>query len=466
MSSQTYARVTEEVIQKALEVIRGNGIEKSIASSSGFAGYDLQPIAMLLQPVITPWRNRFPRIAARAGATSSEWRVIASLISAGVTDATPSSEGAKGNALGYTAAPKTAAFAEKSLSDYVTFSAQDAAKGFETDLKARAQTNLLYALMMVEEQSLGFDRIANLGSVTAPTLVTAASGGTIGTGTFLVYARAITGAGNNTITRGRKSASASTGALSGSTNQIVAYTPWVEGAVAYEWYVDDGNSGTATLQTTTGVNCVILTALTTSGAALPSDNVTNALGMDGLITQLTAANGAYVKTLATDTTLGVGTDFTLDDIDYANKKVWDVAKGNPDVIYMNSTQRARMTKLWLASNGGPTTLVQAGSADQAGLRGGFLLSEYVSVATGAVQRIETHPYLPDGTMLALSHMIPFPTGGDMVGVDVEVSTDYRAIDYALTANRYDFGVFCREALRVKFPGGAWVLRNIKSNPLG
>jgi hypothetical protein len=197
--------------------------------------------------------------------------------------------------------------------------------------------------------------------------------------------------------------------------------------------------------------------------AAPADNVTNALGIDGLITQLTAANGAYVNTLATDILTGVGTNFTLSDVDAANKSVWDTAKADPETIFMNSTQRARATNLVLAANGAPTLFVKAESEDMAQITGGYLLSKYINKATGRAQKIVTHPYLPDGSMLAISQMIPFPTGGDMVGVDVEVSSEYRQIDYALQQNRYDFGVFCREVLRMKFPGGCWVIRNIKSN---
>ncbi len=459
--------VTAELIAKAQELIKGQSpVQKALTSASGFAGYDLQPIAILLQPVITPLRNRLPRVGPNGGGTSAEWRYISSLISKGVTTATPSAEGAKGNALSYAATPVTAAFAEKSLSDSVTQAALDAAKGFEDDLKARAHTNLLYALMMLEERDLLFDRVTALGTITTPTLVVSTSAGGIGAGTFKVYVRPITGNGDGTITRGKKSAAATTAALSGSTNQIIAYTTWVEGAIGYEWYVDDGASGTATLQTTTGVNAVVLNALTTSGAALPADNSANAIGMNGLVAQLTAANGAQITTLATDTTAGLGTDFTLAHIDGLNKLVWDTAKGNPEVIYMNSTQRMRATNLVLVANGAPTLFVQAGTEDMAEITGGYLLAKYINKATGRVQRVETHPDLPDGTMLAMSHMIPFPTGGDMVGVDIQVSTDYRQIDYAQTSNKYEFGVFCREVLRMKFPGGAWVLRNIKSNVNG
>jgi len=467
-----FTSVTEELIAKALEVIKGAGVSKSITSASGYAGYDLQPIASVLQPVITKWRNRFPRFLAPTGANAAEWRYIANLITAGVTDATPTSEGAKGPAINYTVTPATAAFREVSLSDSVTFKAIKSAIGFENSLKAKAQTNLLFALMMVEEQLLGFDRLTNLGAVTAPTCASATSGGAIVDGTYLVKVRAITGTGDNTTTRGRISSNGTTGAISGGTgtaNIIYAYTDWVEGAIAYEWYVNNGQGGaTYYWQKTTGVNCVKLTeAIVTTGTApniaAPADNVTNALGMNGLIAQLTAANGAYVKTLDVDTATGVGTDYGLDDIDAANKYVWDRSKAQPETLYMNSTQRARLTKLWRAANGGPTTFVQTNSPDQSGLRAGNLVSEIVNVATGAIQKVETHPYLPDGTMVALSETIPFPTNGDQVAIDVEVQQEYMSQDYALTANKYDFGVFAIEALRVKFTGGCWVLRNIKSN---
>jgi hypothetical protein len=185
--------------------------------------------------------------------------------------------------------------------------------------------------------------------------------------------------------------------------------------------------------------------------------------MNGLIPSLTAANGAQVTTLATDSTNFLGTDFQLSDIDSANKAVWDNAKGNPEVIWMNSTQIIRATNLVLAANGAPSLFVNAPSDDMANLTGGYMLAKYVNKATGRLQQVRVHPYLPDGTMMAYSNVIPFPTGGDMVGVDIETSRDYQQVDYALTARRYDFEVFCREVLRMKFPGGAWVIRNIRSN---
>jgi hypothetical protein len=173
---------------------------------------------------------------------------------------------------------------------------------------------------------------------------------------------------------------------------------------------------------------------------------------------MTAANGSYVKTLATGTD-GVGTDFALDDIDAANQNAWDTAKADPDVIYVNSSQCARMTNLWLAANGGPVSYVVPDKSALGDLTGGYRLTGYVNKITGKAQRIVTHPFMPSGTMFAYTNTIPFPTGGDMVGVDIEFSRDYQQVDYALTARRWDFEVFCREVLRLKFTGGTWVIRN-------
>jgi len=429
--------VSEAAIEKAKEIMKAGpiSVQKDLTSASGFDGYNLQPVAILLQPVITPWRNNIPRVTNTRGGVASHWRVISQLVSKN-TD------------------PFVSA-------DFLTWAAEDAARGFEGDIRARAVTNLLFALMIQEELVIGFGRVSDLGTVTAPTVVTSATGGTIAAGTYKVTVRAITGMGDGTNPRGKKSSQTTTSALSGSTNSMTASTPWVEGAVQYEWYVDDGASGSSTLQTTTGINSVALTALTTSGTVLPADNVANSLAINGLIPQLTAALGAQIKTLAKGVD-GVGTDFTLDDIDSMNKAVWDNAKADPETIWMNSTQVVRATNLVLAANGAPSLFV-SNVADMKELTGGYLLANWINKATGRVQRVRVHPALPDGTMLAYSNQIPFPTGGDMVGVDIEVSRDYQQVDYALTARRYDFEVFCREVLRMKFPGGAWIIRNIRSN---
>lgn len=468
MNVQQLADVSEAAIKKAQEILAGGpNVRKDISTGSGFNAYDLQPVAINLQPVITPWRNNIPRVKNQRGGSSSEWRAISAIISANF-DPTVSSEGAKGNKLNYSATPHTAAFAEFAVRDIVTWAAEDASKGFEGDLRARAVTNTLFGLMIAEEQQIGFGRINDLGTVTAPTVVGSTTGGHIADGTYNVKVRAIIGIGDGTTTRGKISTQTTTGSLAlANTGSFTATTPWVEGAVRYEWYVDNGAGGAYTLQATTGVNVLKQTAaLTTSGAVAPADNVANALGMNGLIASFTASAGASVTTLATDTTNYAGTDFALSDIDAANKACWDNAKGNPETIYMNSTQIIRATNLVLAANGAPTLFVQAQSEEMAQLTGGYMLANYINKATGRVQKVKVHPYLPDGTMVAYSNVIPFPTGGDMVGIDIETSRDYQQVEYALTARAYEFEVFCRETLRPKFPGGSWVIRNIKSNQLG
>lgn len=452
--------ISDAAIKKAQEVLAGaaQAVQKDLTSASGFAGYDLQPVAMLLQPVLTPWRNNIPRVKNLRGGTVSEWRSISSVINAGVFDPFATSEGAKSAKINYTATPFTARFAELGVRDTVNWAAIDAAQGFEGDLKARAVTNALFATMIIEEQVIGFGRISALPAVTAPTCTVSNAGGTIASGTYKMSVRAIIGLGDGTITRGKKSTATTQAAITGPSGSMTGSTPWVIGAVGYEWYVDDGASGTSTLQATTGINSVALAALTTTGAVLPADNDANAQAINGLIPSFTAANGSFVRTLAIGTP-GVGTDFTLDDIDAANKSVWDNARGNPEIIWMHSTQLIRATNLVLASNGAPTLFVKAESDDMAQLTGGFMLAKYVNKATGRLQQVRVHPALSEGTMMAYSNTIPFPTGGDQVGIDIEYSRDYQQVDYARTAKQDEFEVYVREALRPKFPGGAWVINN-------
>ena len=470
VNMQNLADISDAAIKKAMEVIAAGptGVQKDINSASGCAAYDLQPVSILLQPVITPWRNSIPRVQNKRGGTSSEWRSISAVINAGLFNPFLATEGAKANRITYTATPFTARFAEIGVSDIVTWAAIDSAMGFEGDLKARAVTNALFATMIAEEQVIGFGRVLTLPTPTNPTASYATSGGSVADGTYYVYVRAITGLGDGTIPRGCPSASyGSTGAISGGTgtaNIITAYTPWVEGAVAYEWFVDDGSThaaGTIHLEATTTINSVSLSTLAATGRLLSAstNNSANAMGLNGLIPSFTATLGASVKTLATGTS-GVGTDVTLDDIDAMNQSVWDTARGNPETIWVNSAQMSRLTNLVLAANGAPTLFVQAGTDEMAQLTGGYMLAKYVNKTTGRLMAVRVHPAMPNGMMLAFSQTIPFPTGGDQVGIDIEFSRDYQQVDYALTAKQYEFEVYCREALRPKFPGGAWVIRNM------
>lgn len=466
---QNLQQISEAVLAKYREIMKAGGhapddVRKELTSASGIAAYDLEPVGVLLQPVITPLVNTLARVSNTRGGTSSEWRTITSLIAGKTFEPFPG-EATKSNTLSYNYTAVTAAFAEIGVRDLVTWGAIDAAKGFETNLKDRAVTNVLFALKIIQEQATLFGRISALGSApTAPTVTTSTTGGSIATPTssYNMKVRAIVGMGDGTNTRGRAS-SATNFSTTGSTSSLTAYSAVVSGAVQYEWYVDDGNGGAYTLQATTGNASVKLTALVTGGSGVPADNSANSNAYNGVIPQIYANSpAANILSLAVDTTAGLGTDFALANIDGQNKQVWDNAKADPDEIFVSSATCARLTNLWLAANGGPVSYVVPDKGNLGALTGGYRLTGWINKITGKQQKVTTHPNMPDGTIMALSYTIPFPTGGDQVGIDVEYSRGYQQVDYALTQRAYEFEVYSREVPRLKFSGGAWIINNASS----
>jgi hypothetical protein len=177
---------------------------------------------------------------------------------------------------------------------------------------------------------------------------------------------------------------------------------------------------------------------------------------------MTAANGASVTTLALDTTNYTGTDFTLDDIDARTRPCGTTRRRPRGHLHELHPADSRMTNLVARGERRPTLFVQAQSQEMASTDRRLHAGELRQQGTGRIQKVRVHPICRTAPCSRSSSVIPFPTGGDMVGVDIETSRDYQQVEFALTARRYDFEVFCREVLRLKFVGGCWVIRNINS----
>ena len=143
---------------------------QSGSAVSGITAYDLEAGAKLLYPVITPLRNRIPRVSG-AGGIQANWRGITGInttnMSVGVGG------GNRSGVMSSTTKDYIAAYRTIGLEDYATFEAELAAQGFD-DLKARAVEGLLRALMIGEEKViLGGNSSVALGTTPTPTLATA-----------------------------------------------------------------------------------------------------------------------------------------------------------------------------------------------------------------------------------------------------------------------------------------------------
>ncbi len=115
---------------------------------SGITAYDLEAPAKLLFPVLTPLRNRIPRVSGKGG-IQANWRAVTGVNTANLGIGI--SEGKRGGVSTDTTADYIAVYKELGLEQNVTFKADRAAVGFE-DLKALAVSNLLKATMIEEER--------------------------------------------------------------------------------------------------------------------------------------------------------------------------------------------------------------------------------------------------------------------------------------------------------------------------
>lgn len=463
MEPLNIANISKETLDSVVSILKGGPsglylpgqgvITKDITQATGLVAYNLEAPSKLLVPVMTPLRNRIPRVGTGKG-TASEWKVITALDTSRVDIFT--AEGTKAATVNISVTPQSAGYRTISKGDNNSFQSQWAGKGFE-DVKARNILRLLAHVMIMEEQAI-LGASAALPAVSAPAVTVADAAGAIPDGAGVnVICRAITNVG-----RGRKSAATGTGAMGGGGNAhiISASVPCVNGAVKYEWYV--GAAGVEKLEATTRINSVKLTALAGTGAVVGADNHTDALAFNGILQQIMPAvtpSGAIVRTLATGTE-GTGTALSLDDLETVLQSMWDTWRANPDLLTVSSAEAVKITKLVLAANGGPTLFVTADSGNIGRLTGGYRVTHFLNPITGKQIPIEVHPYLQPGTCFFSTFELPFP-GGDITNVlDIETRQEYLQLDYPVVAPKWEYEVLVDETLRMFWPGGFGVVRNI------
>lgn len=446
--------LSAETIKQVTALLAGadRAVTKDITTATGLVATNLEPLARLLQPINTPFRNNIPRVKNTRGGTSVAWKQINSLDLTTTRHATQ--EGERGLQISYSVTPRSAGFFTTSAQDNVSFDAQEAGLTFE-DVKSASVLRLLKNVMIIEEQMLWGDRLTDL-TVGTVTCVGSNAGGTLADGTYLGYCRPITNLG-----RGKKSVQFTTGLLNGGTiNSFTATIPWTEGASAYQWYFDDGAAGGVfKLHATTSINSLAVIAPLTAGAVLPADNAIDTYGQDAFLAQATAANGVTIKTLATGTA-GAGTDVTLEDFYGLLSDMWDAGQSDPKRCYLNAQQHRRLSALWLAANGGPTQFVSAG-AGQSGITGGYFMRNIMNPITGSQVELITEPYLMAGQIVVVSDSMPPGIGGSDIPapLQVETSADYQQIDYAIVKPKWEFEVRIREAIKLYFPMGMGIIRN-------
>lgn len=469
-----------------------DAVQKAFSQATGLVNYDLQPVALNLYPVLTPLRNRIPRVPGNGG-TGSNWKAITGIntasLSAGV------SEGQRGGVIATSTQDFMANYKGIGLEDSVTFEADYAAQGFD-DVKAKAALGLLRSTMIQEERItlLGNSSI-NLGTTPTPTLAGSTTGGTLATGTLSVIAVALTGEAlraatvsggiqlgflrNNAdgttdqINGGHaiKSAAA-TVAITGPTGSATASVPVVNGALGYAWFW--GAAGSEVLGAVTALNSVAITANATGTQAASAvgagadtgDQSKRSLIFDGLATQIqTPGSGSYNVALPTGVA-GTGTPFTSDgaggivEIDTAFAWFWDNLRLSPEIIWCSGKTLNAVSKLVIANGGAPLIRYDGGAGGN-GMTAGTVVTGYLNKITNTTVQIKVHPDMPDGVLMFYSESIPYPLSGVGNVLQYKCRKDYYQTEWPLRTRKYEYGVYADEVLQNYFPPAFGLLRNIK-----
>lgn len=460
------------------------------SATSGLTAYDLEAPAKLLYPVLTPLRNSIPRVSGKGG-IQANWRAITGInvnnLAGGV------SEGNRGGVISTSTADYLAAYRGLGFEDYVTFEADYASDGFD-DVKARAVQGLLRSLMIYEEKVIlsGNSSVA-MGTTPTPTLSTATTGGTLAAATWSVICVALaahalmngsvaggiqasvarTNADGSADTYGGGSAqksAAATQVTTGSTSIVNASVAPVNGAVGYAWFW--GTAGNEVLGAISTINSYVITAAATgtqTAASLPSsDQSRNLLIHDGLMYQaFKSGSNSYLKTMANGavgvgTPLTAGTDGTITEFDVALQYFWDNYRLSPDEIWVGSQEMGNIRKKVLTGAAAAAQRIVF-TEDRTGVRGGTQVKSYLNPFTMSGPEeipIKLHPNMPNGTVLFLTHQLPYPLSNVANVMQVKTRREYYQLEWPLRSRKYEYGIYVDQVLQHYAPFSMGIINNI------
>lgn len=484
--------------QQTIELLKGmkpiqlaEDIAKAFSQSTGLVYYDLEPAAKTLYPVLTPLRNRIPRVKANGG-TATNWKQITAInpsaLRAGV------SEGNRGGIITDAVQDRTAAYKGLGLENSVSLEAEYASEGFDS-ARAQASQSLLNSMMIQEERTiLGGNNSLALGTPSTPTLAAVGSGGSLAAGALSVIVVGLTLVAHQnasvstagvlpTFTRtnadgttdvirsgaSNKSAAASVTVVAG--DLVRATTNVINGAVSYAWYA--GVAGSERLVAITTTNSALITATNATNqlasAITAADDSRDTLVFDGLLTQiLTPGSGAVVMSLPTGDP-GVGSKLTSDgagginEIDDMFQQFWDRSRLSPDEIQCSSRSLLAINRIVIA-NGGAPLIRFSNETGGMQINAGTVVGSYLNKITNKQVKIVVHPDMCDGTLLFWSNGIPYALSNVGNILQVKTRQDYYQIEWPRRTRRYEFGVYADELLQCYFPPAFGVLRNFSVLP--
>jgi len=499
MSFANIDLITRQTMDEVKSAIFKSVTTTGITVGSGLQGYFLEDGAKLLRPVLSPWRNRLPRVKAPVGSLAANWRAIVDINAA---NADPSvGFGYPGPVLETTTENVSAPFQVLAEGNQVLMDAQILAQNWD-DVRADTGTNTLYSLMIDEDKKLlGGQAFALQTPAAAPTVATATTGGSIpaSTAVYMGYvARGLNGYwfGGSSI----RSANGTVTSGVGTTNTVTGTGTPVQGAVAYDWYAGSVSGTLYYFGTSaTPVSPVLKAIPTVDGALSPlpglapfvtwasssADSSANANSINGLLptmagdylngglvahgTSGATPSGAYFTDLGGAQLTAVGG--TMQEIDAALINIWNNFNVSPTLMLVNAQQFKDIANGAFATGGGRAIIPSDNPQGRQGLTAGYTFDTYINPAVGG-QRIEimSEPHMPPGTIIGVSEVLPYPNSRVAQVMDVCTELEYMQYEYgpsrvpgsSVGGPRWDFEVRAIEAFRNYFPAGCFAITGIGS----
>ena len=465
-----------------------------IGTVSGLVPFDLLAPSRLIYPVYTVFRNKLPRPAGQG--TSRIERVFTGISGSqtggqGIKDISIPELVQSNGTLASTSWPLNIPGAGSQtevqlnvpykffgLTESLSWLAQFAGQGFE-DISALANLILLQEMMLGEE----YQMIAATSSTLAvPTIVsttarTAGSNETsVGANTnFTVFVTATNYYGETTSVQGST--------ISTSSGQVVDVVIGpVAGAQQYNVYVSTNASpavANAFLQTSGigGVKFTIQGALITSGTTPPTSDTTTGSNtrMEGLIPTLTgksATNSIYPSNWKGGyVNQSVGQHLNYNVIYNMLQGLWDGTQGSG-----NNPGAFRADPAELVGEGGDimrlsNDIISQGSAtnyrlfleqpEVGGARVGAAVSEFQNPITRSVMKLVVHPWMTQGTALAMTYQLPQTWTNVANAWEMTMVQDYVSIAWPVIDATFRYSIFMYGALVSHAPQYSGILQGLQ-----
>ncbi len=144
--------------------------------------------------------------------------------------------------------------------------------------------------------------------------------------------------------------------------------------------------------------------------------------------------------------------------------MWNNNQLSPTVIYCNAQEiRNISTKVLTGASSAPMVRYNVGeNASSMQLAASPFVDTYFNPITKQPLRIEVHPNMPQGTILAWADDLPAQYQSSEVPnvAEIRARQDYYQIDWPVTSRQQAVGVYCEEVLVVYAPFAIGIINNI------